>query len=118
MRRLLLCLSVIILPSSISLAQSLEDCQQAARQNYPLIRQYDLIEKSTALTIENFQKGWLPQVSAQAQATYQSAVTEWPEQMQKVYQQMGLEMEGLKKGQYRVGVDVQQTVYWHVHPAQ
>ena len=60
MRRLLLCLSVIILPSSISLAQSLEDCQQAARQNYPLIRQYDLIEKSTALTIENFQKGWLP----------------------------------------------------------
>ena len=111
MKRLLYSLSVIILPFSFTLAQSLEDCQQAARQNYPLIRQYDLIGKSTALTVENIQKGWLPQVSAQAQATYQSAVTEWPEQMQKVYQQMGLEMEGLKKGQYRVGVDVQQTVF-------
>lgn len=111
MKRLLYSLSVIILPFSFTLAQSLEDCQQAARQNYPLIRQYDLIGKSTALTVENIQKGWLPQVSAQVQATYQNAVTAWPEQMQKVYQQMGLEMEGLKKGQYRVGVDVQQTVF-------
>ncbi|MBP3844758.1 MAG: transporter, partial [Prevotella sp.] len=54
--------------------QTLEECWQAAEKNYPLIRQYGLIEKTTELTVANIQKGWLPQISAQAQATYQSDV--------------------------------------------
>ena len=92
-------------------AQSLDDCQQAAEQNYPLIRQYDLIEKTTELTVANIQKGWLPQVSASAQATYQSDVVAFPDQFKQLYQQMGLDMKGLTKDQYRVGIDVQQTIY-------
>ena len=96
---------------SASLAQTLEECQQAAEQNYPLIAQYDLIGRTTDLTVANIQKGWLPQVTAQAQATLQSDVTAWPEQMQGLMQQMGISLAGLKKDQYRVGVDVQQTVF-------
>ena len=92
-------------------AQTLEQCQQAAERNYPLIRQYGLIEKTTALTVANIQKGWLPQVSATAQATLQSDVTAFPDELQQIYRQMGINMEGLKKDQYRVGIDVQQTVY-------
>ena len=92
-------------------AQTLEACQQAAERNYPLIRQYGLIEKTTELTVANIQKGWLPQVSASAQATYQSDVTAFPDQIQKVYQQMGIDMEGLRKDQYRVGIDIQQAVF-------
>jgi len=92
-------------------AQTLEECQQAAERNYPLIRQYGLIEKTTELTVSNIQKGWLPQVSASAQATLQSDVTAFPEKMQQMYQTMGIDMEGLKKDQYRVGIDVQQTVF-------
>ncbi|MBQ7471310.1 MAG: TolC family protein [Prevotella sp.] len=92
-------------------AQSLEECQRAAEQNYPLIQQYGLIEKTTALTVANIQKGWLPQVSASAQATLQSDVTAFPDQMQQVYQTMGIDMHGLKKDQYRVGIDVQQTLF-------
>ena len=91
--------------------QTLEECQQAAERNYPLIRQYGLIEKTTDLTMANFQKGWLPQVSVSAQTTWQSDVTSWPDQMKAVYQQMGIDMKGLKRNQYRVGIDVQQTVY-------
>ena len=91
--------------------QTLEECQLAAEKNYPLIQQMDLIRQTTDLTVQNIQKGWLPQVSATAQATYQSAVTAFPEQMQSMYQQMGINMQGLKKDQYRVGIDVQQTVY-------
>ncbi|MBQ9651323.1 MAG: transporter, partial [Prevotella sp.] len=45
-------------------AQTLEECQQAAVRNYPMIRQYDLIAKTTDLTISNNKKGWLPQISA------------------------------------------------------
>ena len=92
-------------------AQSLEECQQAAERNYPLIRQYDLIAKTTDLTVRNIGNGWLPQVSASAQATYQSDVTAFPESMQQLYKTMGIDMEGLRKDQYRVGIDVQQTIY-------
>ena len=91
-------------------AQTLEECQQAAERNYPLIRQYGLIEKTTALTVANIQKGWLPQVSASAQATYQSDVMAWPDEMRGMLGQMGLNFEGLKKDQYKVGLDVQGEV--------
>ena len=103
-------LSLMILPMMVT-AQTLEECQQAAERNYPLIRQYGLIEKTTELTVANIQKGWLPQVSASAQATYQSDVVAFPEQMQALYQQLGLNMKGLTKDQYRVGIDVSQTIY-------
>ena len=108
MRRIIL--GLMMLPM-MALGQTLEECQQAAERNYPLIRQYGLIEQTTALTVSNIQKGWLPQVSASAQATYQSDVTAFPEQMQKMYQTMGIDMEGLRKDQYRVGIDIQQTVF-------
>ena len=101
-----LCLSSVF---SLS-AQTLEECQRAAEQNYPLIRQYNLIEKTTELTASNIQKGWLPQISASAQATYQSNVAGFPNQLLGMYQQMGIDMKGLKKDQYRVGIDISQTI--------
>ncbi len=103
-------LALVLLPFA-TYAQTLEECQQAAEQNYPLIRQYDLIKKTTDLTVSNIAKGWLPQVSASAQVTYQSDVAGFPDQMQNLYQQIGLDMKGLTKDQYRVGVDINQTVY-------
>lgn len=108
MRRIIL--GLLMLPI-MAQAQTLEECQQAAERNYPLIQQYGLIEKTTELTMANIQKGWLPQVSASAQATLQSDVTAFPDQIMKVYQQMGIDMQGLRKDQYRVGIDIQQTVF-------
>ena len=92
-------------------AQTLDECQQAAERNYPLIRQYDLIAQTTELTVSNIGKAWLPQVSATAQATYQSDVMSWPDQMQTMLNQMGLDVKGLKRDQYRIGIDVNQTVF-------
>lgn len=91
--------------------QTLEECWLAAEQNYPLIKQYGLIDRTTELTVANIRKGWLPEVSANAQATYQSDVTSWPEEMTTMMRGMGMSMKGLRKGQFRVGIDVQQTVY-------
>ena len=107
MKRLVI---AVLLPTMVQ-AQTLEECQQAAERNYPLIHQYGLISQTTNLTVANIGKGWLPQVSFSAQATYQSDVAAWPEQIQAVYQQMGINLKGLQKDQYRVGIDVQQTVY-------
>lgn len=92
-------------------AQTLNECQQAAERNYPLIKRMDLIRQTTDLTMSNIQKGWLPQLSVMAQSTYQSDVTAFPEQMQALYKQVGISMEGLRKDQYRVGIDVQQLVF-------
>ena len=108
MKRLLFIISAFLTLSAT--AQTLEQCQQAAERNYPLIAQHDLIARTTDLTVANIQKGWLPQLSATAQATYQSAVTAWPEEMQGLMRQMGVDMKGLTKDQYRVGLDLQQTV--------
>ena len=106
----LLFIALALLPF-FSSGQTLEECQQAAERNYPLIAQHDLIARTTDLTVANIQKGWLPQVSATAQATYQNAVPSWPDEMQAMMGQMGLDMKGLAKDQYRVGLDVQQTVF-------
>ena len=108
MKKLFLVLTMLPM---LAQGQTLDDCQQAAEKNYPLIQQYGLIEKTTQLTVSNIQKGWLPQVSAQAQATYQSDVTAWPSEMKAMMSGMGIDMKGLTKDQYRVGIDVQQTIY-------
>ncbi|MBQ4023254.1 MAG: TolC family protein [Prevotella sp.] len=108
MRKLLL---VIFMLPMISQAQTLEECQQAAERNYPLIRQYDLISRTASLNVENIAKGWLPQVTASAQATLQSDVVSWPEQVKGMYQQLGIDMKGLRKDQYKIAVDVSQMVY-------
>ena len=102
---------ILMMLPTMAQAQTLEECQRAAEQNYPLIRQYGLIEKTTSLNVANIQKGWLPQVTASAQATLQTDVTAFPDKLQTVFQQTGITMDGLKKDQYRVGIDVQQTVY-------
>ena len=111
MKRSLCIITVLHLFIAHSGAQTLETCQQAAEQNYPLIRQYGLIEQTTALTVANIQKGWLPQVSASVQATYQSDVMSWPDEMRGMLGQLGVSIEGLKKDQYKIGLDVQQTVF-------
>ncbi len=108
MKKLFLALTMLPM---LALGQTLEECQQAAEKNYPLIQQYGLIEKTTELTVSNIQKGWLPQVSVSAQATYQSDVTAWPGEMKTMMTGMGIDMKGLTKDQYRVGIDVQQTIY-------
>ena len=109
MKRLIFVISIFIALNAMG--QTLEQCQQAAERNYPLIAQHDLIARTTDLTVANIQKGWLPQVTATEQATLQNAVPAWPDEMKGLMQQMGVDMKGLAKDQYRVGLDVQQTVY-------
>ena len=105
---LLLCL----LPTGSRLhGQTLEECWAAAERNYPLIRQYDLAARTADATVANIAKGWLPQVSATAQATLQSDVTAWPDEMQTMLAGMGVNVKGLRRDQYRVGVDIAQTIY-------
>lgn len=101
----------LIASASVVQAQTLDECQRAAEKHYPIIKRYDLIAKTTDLTVKNIQKGWLPQVTAAAQATYQSAVAAWPDHLQSMFQQVGLKMKGLRKDQYKLSIDVLQPIY-------
>ena len=103
--------AILLILASNTTAQTLEECQKAAEKNYPLIKQYGLIAQTTELTVSNIQKEWLPKIAISAQATYQSNVVAWPERIQSIYQQMGLTMKGLKKDQYKMAIDLQQTLY-------
>ena len=110
MKKKIISFALIMMATAIQ-AQTLEECQLAAEKNYPIIKQYDLISQTTQLTVRNIQKGWLPQIAIAAQATYQSDVTSWPESMKAMFQQLGVNMKGLSKDQYKVGIDLQQTIY-------
>ena len=90
---------------------TLEQCQALAYNNYPLIKQFGLIEESTNYSVANASKSYLPQVAFSAQATYQSDVASFPAQMNTMYEQIGIHMKGLNKDQYRLALDVSQTIW-------
>jgi outer membrane protein TolC len=45
---------------------TLEECKQMAHDNYPVVKQYRLVQQTRDYTLQNIVKGWLPQVSANA----------------------------------------------------
>lgn len=83
---------------------SLDSCYALARRNYPLVQQFDLIEKSKELSLENASKGYLPQLAVNGQATYQSEVTSLPISFP------GLNVPELSKDQYRLFGEVNQPL--------
>jgi outer membrane protein TolC len=84
---------------------TLQQVQELARQNYPLIKQKELIQQTKEISIANLQKGFLPQFVLNGQATYQSEVT------QVKIPVPGVNIDPLSKDQYRVLADVNQTLY-------
>lgn len=110
-RRWILWGLTMVFPAMACAQLALDECQRLARDNYPLLKKYDLISRSTAYSVSNIGKGYLPQLSFLGQATYQSAVATLPEMLQGMLEQNGYSAKGLKKDQYRVGVNLDQLVW-------
>ena len=85
---------------------SLQKAYELAEQNYPLIKQRELIKQTSGYTIDNLSKGFLPQIFLSGQATYQSEVTEV-----NLPAAPGIIVQPLSKDQYRVLADVNQLIY-------
>ena len=94
-----------------SWAQTPEECQQLACDHYPEIRQYDLIRQSEQYDLSNAARSWLPQVSFSAQATWQNRVPEFPSALSGMLDQAGVSLRGLDKDQYKVALEVNQTIW-------
>lgn len=84
---------------------SLEICQQKAREHYPLLKQKDLLQQSTDLSIENISKTYLPVILFNGQATYQSAVVEIP------FEIPGQSIPEFPKDHYQLAVDLNETIF-------
>lgn len=104
MRKLFYFLSLISVQAA-GQTYSLPQVQELAKTNYPAVKQKDLVKQTAAISIENLQKGFLPQVNISGQATYQSDVTKVPISMP------GLSIESPNKDQYKLVADVSQLVY-------
>ena len=57
---------------------SIEQCMQLARENYPQIKQLNLIDEAARYDISGVMKSWLPHLNISGKATYQSDVVEMP----------------------------------------
>lgn len=109
MKRFYFIFVIFILASKLAAQEnvSIEQCYQWAKANYPLIKQYRLIEQSEQFNLSNAGKGYLPQFSLNAKATYQSDVTKLPIDIPI----SGLVIPTLNKDQYQVVAEVNQTVW-------
>lgn len=110
----LLLLALSFLNSSAFGQLNIDQCQEKARKNYPQIKQYSLIEQTGAYNISNANKGYLPQLSFSAQATYQSDVTEIPASLGQILSQLtgqNVTIASMSKDQYKMVAELQQTIW-------
>ena len=90
---------------------TLEHCQELARENYPAIKKYGLLEKSLEIDLSDINKSWLPSISLYGQGTVQNITPSFPNALEDVLEQMGQEIKGLGKVQYKIGVDLSQPIW-------
>src|SRR5690606_3278297 len=84
---------------------SLSQCYDLLDQNYPLVKQKQLLARSADFSRTALQKNFLPQVNLNAQATYQSDVPHVP------VSPPGTDIPLPNKDQYRATVDVNQLLF-------
>ncbi len=84
---------------------TLDECYGLVEKNYPLARQSTLLEEKSNAEVKVLEKGKLPKLDINAQATYQSDVIEIPLQLPNAT------IEPPNKDQYRATLDATQLIY-------
>jgi outer membrane protein TolC len=86
---------------------TLFDCLEKAEKQYPLLRGKEVLLKSADLNIRNLRTNWLPQMDVFAQALWQSDVSS----IDSDTPMPGLSVPQAPKDQYKIALDVSQTLY-------
>lgn len=100
-----------LLAATPSAAITLDECRRMATENYPMVKQYGLVEMSTDYSISNAKRNYLPRISISAQATYQSEVVEFSPEIQNMFRTFGVNYAGIDKDQYRATIELQQNIW-------
>lgn len=111
MKRIVLLCGCLLVWGSAGAQLTLDSCRLLARNHYPEIRRYDLVRQTEEYTLSNARREWLPQLSLSAQATWQTAVPAFPDALTGMLTQYGVGMPGMNKDQYKVQLEVTQTIW-------
>ena len=113
MTKLINILTILFCFQALALGQiTLDECFKKARENYPLIKQFELIEQSKSYNLAAANKNWLPQVSLTGKASWQSDVTQFPERFFSMMETMGItDVSFPNKDQYNVSLNLSQTIW-------
>lgn len=104
-------LAVMLLSVSADAQLTLDECQQMASDNYPLLQKYDLVRQTTEYTIKNIQRGYWPQLSLGGQVSYQSEVTDLPDVFSHLLSEGSPNYKGMAKDQYQIALDLNQVIW-------
>ena len=69
---------ILLFPLTAEAQVTIDQCMSMARENYPLIRQLNLIDEAARYDVASITKSWLPHLTISGKATYQSDVVEMP----------------------------------------
>lgn len=89
----------------------INECVRLARDHYPVIAQYDLLDRVHRIDLANLSKAWLPQGNVSAQLSWQNDVAAIPDVLTGILSQHGVDYPGLSKTQYRAGADISQQIW-------
>lgn len=109
--RAILGVVVMLLSVSADAQLTLDECQQMASDNYPLLQKYDLVRQTTEYTIKNIQRGYWPQLSLGGQVSYQSEVTDLPDVLSHLLSESSPNYKGMAKDQYQIALDLNQVIW-------
>lgn len=109
--RAILGVAVMLLSVLADAQLTLDECQQMASDNYPLLQKYDLVRQTTEYTIKNIQRGYWPQLSLGGQVSYQSEVTDLPDVLSHLLSESSPNYKGMAKDQYQIALDLNQVIW-------
>ncbi|MDR2969713.1 MAG: TolC family protein [Tannerellaceae bacterium] len=102
----------VVFPLAAQQRVTLEQCREWARANFPLVHQYGLIDRTEQYNLSNAAKSLLPQFAVNAQATYQSDVTQLPFDAEAISSVIpGFSVPSVSKDQYKVTAEVSQSIW-------
>lgn len=111
MKRMLILTAGLLLSLTAHAQLTLEECMSKAKTHYPEVAQYDLIDASEQYNLEAASRGWIPQITLSGQATWQNVVARFPDQLKGMLEAQGMDIPGIAQDQYKVAVDVSQTIW-------
>jgi outer membrane protein TolC len=108
MKKLILFILVLLFQESAAQESlTMESIIEKANSNYPLIKQKGYLEQNRNFNLAALNRAYLPQISINGQATYQSDVTEIPIKLNIP----GFSIDPLSNDQYKVVADVNQILF-------
>lgn len=112
MRLRIIAALLFLLPALLMYPEvTIEQCVGKAEANYPAIRKYNLLAAANEIELSDINKSWLPRINLYGQLTGQNEVPSFPEALSGILHDMGQEMKGMGKVQYKVGVELYQTIW-------